>query len=321
MVGNPRQSSFITEDRRYLKWYVQRGISRLEGMGYRWFVGTWIPRVQRLEAASTGTEDAFLLSDCYYLIGDVHDFHDAPKAAMRAYKKSFSLDASHVETLRELGTCSDRIGKYDDAIRYFRRYLRARPGDESIQGDLVTSEIDKRFSSSPLYRAGDALWDARELLAKDRPDRALSLLRRKRRVKARKLRAAAHGALGCGDGVLSEWRGIARSSGPIEMEYTDWFYLPDTIWDLQEFWQLLAGCRGRFTYGIWFMHDDLPTLQSPSDGRSTPKVTPAQSRARIKLHIEYHLARTGHDGDLARSLARRYPAWSEAVQLAAKMNS
>ena len=91
----------LEKDRKYLRWNNRRGVAWTVGRGYFWFKQRYLPAVCRVERADR-KKDRFLLSDCYYQIGDVNGFNNCPLAAIAAYKRSFDLDPTHAEALREM---------------------------------------------------------------------------------------------------------------------------------------------------------------------------------------------------------------------------
>jgi len=269
--------------------------------------------VNRLEQAARHASDRELLADCYFMMGDVHFFNDAPRAAIRAYKRSHHVDPEHECPLYEIASQYSLMGRYEEAIRFLKRVLAICPDDEIALTEIDRAQRDMRQASPPAHREGDALWDSAELLARSMPKAALRRLARKRSVGARKLRAYA--ALSDAEGVLHEWHGIERTSGPIETEYVDWFYLEDVVWDDVRFWRSLQHCAARLRFGVWAFHR-AEYRRLPEELLTDGSVL--RSRARVRLVLRYHIARTSGDLGRIRSLAARYPDWPEAAELLRK---
>lgn len=62
------------------------------------------------ERSARTAEDRRLLSGAYYVVGDIHDFNGAPRAAISAYRRSLRFDPSEAAAWREIGGMLDRMG-------------------------------------------------------------------------------------------------------------------------------------------------------------------------------------------------------------------
>ncbi|MBL7187785.1 MAG: tetratricopeptide repeat protein [Phycisphaerae bacterium] len=310
----------LEKDRKYLRWNNRRGIAWITGRGYFWFKQRYLPAVRRVERANR-KKDHFLLSDCYYQVGDVHDFNHCPLAAIAAYKRSFDLDPRHAEALREIGGMYERIGQYRKAVSVLKKSLKINPSDDYTQMDYEFALDSLKDGVPPLYKNGDTYWQARELLAREKPAPALQLLKNKRSIPARQIIACACGMLNDTDGIIEQWQRIANAAGRIEMGYADWFYIEDCVWDNVVFWEILADCtrQKRFNYGVWPTMDSLwkTVIPDPPSGRIPRKSEADRLRCnkRCFLTAQYHIARIKRDCHLAHKLGRRYPNWPEIGEL------
>ncbi|MHC4146207.1 MAG: tetratricopeptide repeat protein [Planctomycetota bacterium] len=314
----------LEKARKYTRWNNQRGISWIIGRGYRWFKDEYLPLVHRIQRADQ-KKDRFHLSDCYYYIGDIHDFNRCPKASIRAYKMSFDLDPTHSEALREMGNMYENIGCYRKAVSVLKKSLQINPNDEYALMDYNFALDSLKYGSPPLYKKGDICWQARELLARDKPAEALRLLKNKRSILARQVIACAHGMLNEPDGIIEQWQRIAKARAMIELEYIDWFYIGDCIWDDASFWKILAICakQNRFNDGVWPMFRSLYEIVVPHPPHRRNIQKNKADKLRCNKHIflmtQYHIARINRDSNLARKLCDRYPNWPEVRELLQKL--
>jgi tetratricopeptide (TPR) repeat protein len=310
----------LEKDRKYLRWNNQRGVVWITGRGYFWFKQRYFPAVRGVEQANR-KKDRFLLSDCYYQIGDVHDFNDCPLAAIVAYKRSFYLDPTHAKALREMGIMYEVIGQYRKAILVLKKSLEINPSDEDTQMDYKFALNSLQYGSPSLYKKGDTCWRARELLAKDRPAVVLRLLRNKRSISARQIIACACGMLNDIDGIIEQWQRIAKARGMIETGYADWFYIKDCVWDSAIFWEIITDCarQNRFNHGVWPMIDSLWETVIPQPENARPlqesKEDKLRHNKRCLLTAQYHIARINRDPNLAQKLSRHYTKWTEIGEL------
>ena len=194
-----------------------------------------------------------MLADAYYVLGDIHDFNHAPKAAIKSYLRSIELDSSSW-AWRELGNMYANMGNRDKAIECLEKALTIDPDDKDAQSDL---EDIKDNYEKPLFRQGDIFWTARELLSEDRPDEAFELIKNKKGIKSRLYRARIFGAENKKDDYLKEWKNISKMKSEFELTWADWFYMPSFIWDFAVFWKYMIEIFPRLKSGINIYHESL----------------------------------------------------------------
>lgn len=306
-------NELLEKDRRFLQ--RRHNIADVMDRGYHWFTEKYLTVVARVEKAGLKKDDP-LLSDAYYLIGDVHDFCECPMAAIKAYRKSFQLDRRHSEALREMGSMYEYIGNYRKATTLLKKAIKMNPND-----DLALFDLERLFSGAPFYKPNDILWQARECLAQSKPRQALKLLAKRTRVKARQIRACAYGMLNDAQAIAAEWSGIASVKGTIEKTYADCFYTHAIVQDNVCFWQNIVRCarQNRFVCGSWPIFESLYDAIFPKHRKPNSKADTARANKCTLLLAQYHIARIEQDKKLASRLAKRYPQWKEINQLAATL--
>ncbi len=310
--------SSLENDRTYLNWYISRGIAYVISRDYRWFKDKYLPAVCRLEKAGL-KKDHLLLSDCYYMIGDIHDFNRCPRAAIKAYQKSFEWYPQNAAALREMGVMYETIGYYKKAASLIKKAIRVDPNDDFAVADYncLCSE------GTPLYAKDDLYWQARERLAQDKPNLVLNLLASKRTVEARQIMACAYGMLNDPRSAIEQWRKIAKGNGCIQMWYTDWFYMADSVWENAAFWEIIAQCAkgNRFLHSVWPIFKELnESIAASINQTKNPKTHLILSNRYNLLLAQYHIARINHDAKLAQKLFKRYPNWPDIEELYRKLS-
>lgn len=272
--------------------------------GYEWLRRDFLPAL-RILARSSHPSDRSAASVGYYVLGDVHDFNGAPRAAIRAYLRSARLCRTHGAPWREIGLMYDLMGERDRGLQALRKAVRVDPSDDTAQSDLESME--NYALRAPFYRADDPCWQSAELLASSSHQRALAVIARKRSQRASRYRARIYGAMGKVERVIETWRQIMGRAGPVEIESADWFFLPKAVWDCADFWSVLSKGASRIEdWGVLKGHDTL-TCQGIS------------GRKRFQLFLRYHLARTRRDLASARKLSLRHPYWREAATLVKRL--
>ena len=313
----------------YLRWYAARGIARAHNKGYLWFKERFLPALLRLEAKSKHSlQEKEVLADAYYLLGDIHDFNDAPKQALKAYKKSISHfpNPSYASgAWRELGSMYHRLGHYKSALKAVKRALSICPNDSNAQFDLEFLLDDISSEEEPDWDAKSPHNKARDLLAQQKAKRALAHLADcELTIEARLLRACCFGQIGAYETYLEEWASLARGEGFVELNYIDWFYMPDKVKDEPEIWEFMLQIAkaDRFISGIFLdcvgLRDYYPlprkvALESAKHRKATNDAYGEMCRYRVALAKD--------DLPTLKTLAKRYPKWklvNEGIELVKK---
>lgn len=271
----------------------------------------FLPAIKRLAEKAKTRAEKEVVADSYYFLGDIHDFNDAPKAAIRAYKKGITFFpypdyASGFH--REIGHMYDTMGKYKTAIKYIKKALEIYKDDKNAQSDLAFAELSLKRNDPPLYKPDDWKWEVNELLAQNKPKKALQALLKKKTLKAALLRARAYGVLNDVDNQLSEWKKIKTLTGLIELEYADWFFLIDKNDESVEFWKILYSIRKRIQPGIFVVYESFYMNYSQLG------ITRKNSEA-----ISFIIAKLSKNTTKLKQLSEKYPKWLEPEQELAKL--
>jgi tetratricopeptide (TPR) repeat protein len=244
------------------------------------------------------------------LLGDLHDLNGAPRAAVRDYQRCLRLNPASSAAWRELGGMWEDMGEFKRARRALRRAQHCVPDDEDVAADIERVEW-ALFNPCPvLYDPDSVLWQANEALAAGRPNVALTLLGRRRKIPMRRARARIHATRGDLDGVLREWRAIAKASGAVQFGQADWYYLLHApLSESAELWRLMLWqIRARLEGGTFHYPAALWELD-------------VRTSKRFELYARFRLARAEGDLDTLLSLARRVPEWREPGELALALHT
>ena len=112
------------------------------------------------------------------------------------------------------------------------------------------------------------------------------------------------GALGQTEKALGAWYDWIQKAREFQLKLIDWYYLPEGLWELPEFWKLLqSGIDRMCTLSLpmpsgFIAGDDrrkLGELASGDDGREAA--------------LYFHVARTRGDKRSLESMAQRFPDW------------
>jgi tetratricopeptide (TPR) repeat protein len=319
MTPSPRPRTLsLVQARRIVRSTARGGIARAHGKGFAWLRSRLLPALRILERAAKTRKERLWLSGAYYVLGDIHDFNHAPRAAIVAYRKSLRLDPRQAAAWREIGGMLRDMGHRAGARGALRRAVALDPEDAHAKSDLAY--LDQLQGSASLFRQGDHVWEADELLARGKRDDAWKLVRGARGPRGLLCAARILGACGDSEGVMGTWDRIVRARGPVDLRYGDWFFLPRAVFEAPAFWSALWKLGGRLetcvfvTSGtLWYARPKRPKARSRamSSGDSV--------KGYQRLMIRYNLARTRGDVGSLRALLQRYPTWKEPRDVLARL--
>lgn len=243
------------EVRKILEKVAEEGVAWPQLQDYKWFKEILIPYITFYEKSYSKENE--LISDCYYVIGDVFDLNKAPMKAIESYKKSIQVDKNNSAAFRELANMYRNIGEYKNALLYINKSLELDPDDEYAVSDKewIQEFIDEK--SDPFFKKGDLIWECDELLANSEPEKALELLKNKRKTAFRIAKARCYGALFDFRNYMKEWEGILQNSDKFEINSSDWFYMPDEIYENSKIWKILLKLNKRIIDSTFVSYDSL----------------------------------------------------------------
>lgn len=276
------------------------GVPRTHAQGYDWF---WTVLTPALQSANAKTKkEKARLADCHYVAGDVHDFNNAPLAAIEEYKKALYYDPEHAASYREIANMQERTGDLEGAMTNIEKALELDPDERCAITDrecILDSISDKQFQ--PWFREGDIWWQAYEFLASAKPNEALRLLKTPKSLAETRAKICALGALERHDAYLGEWRKLLGKVAEIEFEQHDWFFIPNAVYQAPEIWKLFLESGVRFG-GVFSVFE---TLDSDEHYKTL------SYDARIRLRMEYYLYDQSEDLAGLKRLHETYPDWLE----------
>ena len=279
------------------------GVPRTHAQGYEWFWNVFTPA---LNAASPRTQEEIdRLVDCHYAAGDVHDFNNAPLAAIEEYKKALSYDPEHASSYREIANMQEDIGELEQAKLNIERALELAPEDEcalSDREDILMSLEDKDFS--PLYKSGDIRWSAFEALAKGDAESALDVSKGPKNSDEMRVHICALGALERHDAYIATWREVLTKGSEIIFDQYDWFFTPGAVYDNPEIWKLFLDSDVKFG-GVFAVFKELENSNAYSS---------LSTDAKIRLRMEYYLYHHSENIVGLKRLLETYPEWGDVEE-------
>ncbi len=153
----------LSKTKKLLTKVCKKGIAWTHNQGYNWYSTRLLPAV--LDAVNDDIISKELLSDTWYIIGDIHDFNDAPLKAIESYKNAIKFDPKIASAYREIASMLERIGKFKTALKYINMSLNIDPTENYAIHEKVSILNDIKFKNPSLYKDGDILWGMNEHLA------------------------------------------------------------------------------------------------------------------------------------------------------------
>jgi len=278
--------------------------------GYVWYR-------TRFEAALEVYEKTYEADDLYrdslFTALTVQDLLDAPRQATNTGYRLAEIFPEDGIVYLYLAELLARVGRSAEAVEAWENGLRlcGEPPEWAYPPKDYLRE----------YVEGDPIWEISELLIRYDPERALKVLEGRRGLRIRLARARALGALGDDRGVLEEWGAISRLKSPLQLDGSDWFYLPLTVYNSPQFWQLLLEIdETRYLPGgVWSFYQGLSAYGPDCVPRLRSEAWQRWELQSRRLGFQYELARTIQDAEAANQLAALYPEWTDAVELAEKL--
>lgn len=284
-----------------LEHVAKEGVGWAHAQGYRWYWKTFRPALE--QAAAAKTLESETLADCYYVCGDIHDFNQAPKAAIEEYRRVLEIEPDSSSAFRELASMYSALGLYEEALRHSDQALRLDPDDEFARKDRQEIEGAISENDAPLYSAGPVL-DAYELLAIFNPGRALNCLKGLNESEALRARACCYGAMRQDNLYLAEWSSILDQETLIWFSYADWFFMADDIYAAPDLWELLLNAKVEYK-GVF---TDFAGLDE------SERYCALSENDKIRLKLQYYVYAQSRNLFGLRELYREYPEWKELAE-------
>lgn len=276
--------------------------------GYQWLKSEFLPS---LDHAEQEIRDDELLSTCLYVLGDVHHFNGAPLAAIDAYRRALEWQQFGA-AYREIGGMLETMGRFDEASDNLQIAVDMDPDDDHAKTDLefVKKSIDDGDTDF-LFKEGDKIWECNELLARADITEGLRVVEELEGIEANKARARCFGAMEDTGRYLTKWRRLG-TEGTFGLDYGDWWFMPESIYDGVEIWKILRAVNARIAGGTFPYFDSLLGNQ---------RISKLSSEAYRDLMITYFIAANSADEIQLTKLVTDYPEWDEAKEALAELKA
>ena len=201
---------------------------------------------------------------------------------------------------REIANMLGRMGEFEKALKYSNQALELWPDDEHAIADREDYLPINRLEES-MFTEEDSNWAVYEYLAKNKPKKALTAI--KKPMGTLDLRAAAHcyGALEMSQDYLEAWKEIAMTQKEIEITYEDWFFMEDAVYMKPAVWEILLSSSAIFS-GVFTVFEGLD---------ESKRYTALSTHEQIRLAMQYYVFAQSDDKKSLKKFGKAYPEWKE----------
>lgn len=275
------------------------GLTWFYNQGAYWMSSVFLPAVTIVHQAHDADEETNdKLSSAYQIIGDVHDFNQVPLAAARAYKTAIELDPTNARAMWDLTQVLFELGEFEQCKCMHPKCIELDPEGSEVMGEVFDLDAALSEPEIPYFDEDDIYWQFREMIAEGYTQLPLWLLKDNESVEASLCRAKIYGVCNEEQKYMQEWHSIEKKEGEIDLVMSDDYYMPQSVWEMSEYWQLRKRLHSRNLNSPWIQGTDKKTIVV--DRRD---------------YADYHISRINRDKSLAAKLANKYPTWGVVKQL------
>jgi tetratricopeptide (TPR) repeat protein len=206
-----------------LNTYSEKGVEVLVEKGAIWFYQVYLENLQI--ATNTKSVDEGVLSDCWFIAGDMFDLVFAPLQAKAAYENAVDLDPDFAEAYFELATVCRDLGMYDEAIENIETALELAEfiDDYHIEAQTLQTAIEE--AKPAFYNETNEKWPFYETLASKKLEIVLEMSNLENDAFHAKMRSFAFNLLEKKEESSLNWKFFVGDNLNYEMNLVERFYL------------------------------------------------------------------------------------------------
>jgi len=162
------------------------------------------------------------------------------------------------------------------------------------------AENSLKNNVKPLYTQENFIWKLSELLASQNFEEVVRLTEKSTEANELKKRASAFGGLGMNEKYIAIWDKIEKLNSELELEYYDWFYMPNKVYESDQIWRIFKRMNDQIKPSVF--------IQSDSLKENYQELTEYDRR---KLMCDYQIYYNTGDQEGLNNLKMKYPDWEE----------
>ncbi|MDA3929001.1 MAG: hypothetical protein PF541_08575 [Prolixibacteraceae bacterium] len=188
-----------------------------------------LPRL--LDAGKNKTVEENILARCWFIVGSIYSYNNAPKRAIECLLKSHVLNTNNSESLKLLIQQQLLIGEYYKAFENVHKAIDLEPDNFKLITLQQRIQDDMNYNSEPQYTSVNQLWELNELLASEQFETVVNTVLNTEmdNVDLLKCLANAFGALSHHANYIKVWESIFAIQSQTKLSMPDLFYMPVEI--------------------------------------------------------------------------------------------
>lgn len=267
--------------------------------GYAWLAQELLPQLSSASAAPT--IDKGILADCWHLVGEIHDFNHAPKKALAAFRKAIDFDPELVTAYLAVTDMLEQTGAYYEAFQYLNQAIEKDAEEESLLHLKQRIQDNMNYNHEPLYTSRNVIWSYDECMANGDFNTVIEAIEKEENKTVDLLRCLgrAYGGLGETALYLKTWEDILALQTELEIDFSDWFYMPQKVYEGEAIWLLFKAMNQ------WIMPSVFLETESLEEHYGI-ELTLEEQRAVV---CDYHIYWAKKDQDSLQKMQLRFPEW------------
>jgi tetratricopeptide (TPR) repeat protein len=281
------------------------GIALLHSRGYQWFKSEFLPYLNLGDTLLPNELE--LLADCWYIVGDVHDFNGTPLKAIEGYKKALEYDDEVDGAYREIANMYEQIGQYTEALEYINIAIEKMPEEEELMDERAAIQDSINYTTEPYLTQENKAWTLAEELGEGKSEAVIESVTAMENPEVAVLQclAKAYGMEMQEEKYLNTWNRILATEGSLTLNYADWFYMPRAIYNSEKTWELIKKLSPRVEEAVFVEFDSLNEHYAET----------LSQEEELNLICDFHVYRLTENEAEMEKLAAKYPLWEEVKDL------
>lgn len=263
----------------------------------------WFSIITKKLESKDYLDESSIVSNAWLVVGDIYYLNGALHHALVAYRNALLEQEDNHLVLYEIASINFDVGNYSESLGYLKKGLRIDPENHSLHDLLGEVNYALTDNDEPLFDINSDKIIMNDLLAKKEYQQVLSRTKGRYDLDSIKARISAFGGLKHKEKYVNEWRNLFEMLENIELEYSDWFYMPREVYEGSSIWNLLLAHNNKIKSGVFESYQSL---------NSNYNLTESEKREVI---CKYHLLLKNFRSASFKKIQNQFPLWIELNKL------
>jgi tetratricopeptide (TPR) repeat protein len=223
----------------------------LYSLGYEWLVEVCLPLIDRLTSEIITID----LVELYQILGEIYQESNAYEIAQEYYNQALSQDGTADQSHYALAYIYEIQGKYYEALSHLDTLLDIYPDNPTLQEDKARMQENIIYDTPPFIQLEDSIWQYYQELAKGNAAAIIAKLKNTKDVVYYRVLLMAYGIAKMEKAYLVAWQFYCEHTTTIDFEKVDWFYMPKSIYNQPQIWEILLANKHKVSREITFIEE------------------------------------------------------------------